>query len=95
MVCTLDHNFMGEAYNARDFEWRLRCTGLPRHLSLPFSQEVEKYLVNAGPAWTVTRLKSLKNDLVREAAGLEPLTWVRKKSPRPVVWYYRGAFPLF
>jgi hypothetical protein len=33
----------------------------------------------------VTRLKSLKNDLVREAAGLEPLTWVRKN--RLGQWY--------
>jgi len=64
---------------------RLQAIGLPKHLALPFTREVLKWQTNSGPAWTVARLKSIKNDLVRESAGLPPLTWVRKN--RSGGWY--------
>jgi hypothetical protein len=57
-----------------------RCTslGLPTYLAVEFCQEVDKWVENCGPAWTVVRLKGLKLDLLRQKAQLPPLTWVRK-----------------
>lgn len=66
-------------------EGRLLALGLPRYLTRPLAAEVVKYSECNGPAWTVSRLKSLKNDIVRIRAGLPPLTWVRKN--RKGGWY--------
>jgi hypothetical protein len=57
---------------------RLISLGLPTYLALPFWAEVEKWRENNGPAWTVDRLKQLKTDLIRQSAGLPPLSWIRK-----------------
>jgi len=78
-------NFSGGQFRTQDLMWRLVCVGLPNHLASQFSKEVEKYLVNSGPAWTVSRLKSIRNDYLRIRAGLPTLTWVRKN--RKGEWY--------
>jgi hypothetical protein len=70
--------FAGGAFSASDLIWRLTCIGLPTIYSVPFVKEVEKWLVNSGPEWTVQRLKSLRTDLIRDMGGLEPLTYVKK-----------------
>lgn len=57
---------------------RLKAIGLPTYIINDFIGDVRKWESNSGPAWTVGRLKSLKNDLIRDAAGLPPLTWVKK-----------------
>jgi hypothetical protein len=56
---------------------RLISLGLPKYLAIPFVGLVRRWEVNSGPAWTVDRLKSLKTDLIRQSAGLPPLTWVK------------------
>jgi hypothetical protein len=70
--------FMGGAFCASDLIWRLSCIGLPPIYGVPFVREVEKWLINAGPAWTVQRLKSLRTDLIRQMGRLDPLTYVKK-----------------
>lgn len=64
---------------------RFLAIGLPAYLAVDLAREVEKYVANSGPAWTVSRLKSIKLDIIRERAGLSCLTWVRKN--RSGRWY--------
>lgn len=61
-----------------DLKGRFIGYGLPATWAVMLQDEVLKWERNSGPAWTVARLKSLKNDIVREKAGLEPITWVAK-----------------
>jgi len=61
-----------------DLKGRFVGYGLPAQWALSLQSEVLKWEKNSGPAWTVARLKSLKNDIIREAAGLPPVTWVAK-----------------
>jgi hypothetical protein len=62
----------------RTLQGNFSALGLPFFISKPLSLEIEKWLINSGPRWTVERLKSLKLDLIRQKAGQAPLTWVKK-----------------
>lgn len=64
---------------------RCRCMGLKLSLAQLLEKEIQKYLINSGPAWTVRRLKSIRMDFIRIKAGLPPLSWVRKS--RSGNWY--------
>jgi len=61
-----------------DIRRRFIAYGLPAQPAREFEAEILKWEVNSGPVWTVNRLKSLKQDIIRLQAGMEPLTWVRK-----------------
>jgi len=61
-----------------DMSRRFKSLGLPAHAACSLEAEILKWEINSGPSWTVSRLKSLKQDFVRLQAGDEPLTWVRK-----------------
>lgn len=63
---------------ALDLRWRLQVIGLSSSIAEPMAQDIEKWNLNSGSEWTVSRLKSLKVDLFRIKAKMEPLTWVRK-----------------
>lgn len=69
----------------RAMEERFKALGLPIYLIRPLVAEINKWVTNSGPEWTVNRLKSLKTDLLRQKADLNPLTWVRKN--RRGFWY--------
>jgi len=62
----------------RTLQGNFSALGLPFFISKPLSLEIDKWLTNSGPRWTVERLKSLKLDLIRQKAGQTPLTWVKK-----------------
>jgi len=68
-----------------DLLGRFISYGLPAFAAVELQAEIIKWERNSGPAWTVGRLKSLKQDFVRLQADLEPLTWVRKN--REGGWY--------
>lgn len=61
-----------------DLAGRFSSYGLDRHTAVELQAEILKWLRNSGPEWTVKRLKSLKQDIVRIRGGLDPLTWVKK-----------------
>jgi len=57
------------------------CFGIPRHISVPFVRDFDKWVRNSGEEWTVSRIKSIKLDFIRHKAGLEMCsTWIRKNS---------------
>jgi hypothetical protein len=60
-----------------DMFGRFIAYGLPVSPAKALAEEISKWETNSGPVWTVNRLKSLKQDLIRLHAGMEPLTWVR------------------
>lgn len=64
---------------------RLVAYGLPKNLSQEFILEVDKWETNSGPRWTVNRLKSIKQDILRIRSGLTPLTWMKRN--RSGKWY--------
>jgi len=64
---------------------RVRCYGLPLSMAQDFACEISKWEENSGPEWTVSRLKSLKQDLIRIRTGGSPETWV--KTNRNGDWY--------
>ena len=52
---------------------------IPRSISKPFINLVEKWIRASGTEWTVNRLKSMKLDFVRLEAGLTPSSvWIGK-----------------
>lgn len=69
----------------RDLQRRFVCYGLPSSMAKELAGEVRKWEENSGPRWTVDRLKSLKQDLVRIRIGEAPHTWVKKN--RQGDWY--------
>jgi hypothetical protein len=64
---------------------RFKCYGLPASLARDLSNEIGNWEKNSGPKWTVNRLKSLKQDMIRIQIGEEPLTWV--KTNKSGVWF--------
>lgn len=63
----------------RDLASRGLATGVPRNIVIPFLSLFSKWTQCSGEEWTVTRLKALKLDLIRERAGLPPVsTWISK-----------------
>jgi len=64
---------------------RFQCYGLPFSMAVELAKEVLKWEENSGPKWTVDRLKSLKQDLIRIRIGESPVTWV--KTNRNGDWY--------
>ena len=60
-----------------DMFGRFKAYGLPVFAAKQLAEEIIKWEINSGPVWTVNRLKSLKQDMIRLHAGMEPLTWVR------------------
>jgi len=68
-----------------DILGRFKAYGLPAQPAKELQAEILKWEANSGPVWTVNRLKSLKQDVIRLHAGMEPLTWVRKN--RDGGWY--------
>lgn len=62
-------------------EHRLLVTGIPKHLVPQVVDIWCRWCTHNGPEWAVRRFKSLKVDLIRQQAGLAPLTqYVRKNS---------------
>jgi len=60
---------------------RLVAIGMPHYMINPLVDLTFKWVRSNGPEWTVSRLKSLKLDLIRRKAGLRSeLPWVRKNS---------------
>jgi hypothetical protein len=58
---------------------RLVAIGVPHYSINPLVDLVFKWVSSNGPEWTVSRIKSLKIDLIRRKAGLKSeLQWVRK-----------------
>jgi hypothetical protein len=64
---------------------RFKCYGLPLSMAKELAGEISKWEENSGPKWTVQRLKSLKQDLIRIQIGELPQTWVKKN--RSGNWY--------
>ena len=64
---------------------RCQCYGLPLSMAQLLAKEISKWEENSGPKWTVQRLKSLKQDLIRIRIGESPVTWVRTN--RNGDWY--------
>jgi hypothetical protein len=62
-----------------DLLFRCTCLPVPRNLYVPFINFVVKWVERSGEEWTIDRLKSIKLDLIRISAGLEPVSkWIRK-----------------
>jgi len=60
---------------------RLVAINLPHYMINPLVDLTFKWVRHNGPEWTVSRLKSLKIDLIRRKAKLQSeLQWVRKNS---------------
>jgi hypothetical protein len=57
---------------------RLLSLGLPGYLANAFLAVVNSWVSHSGLAWTCSRIKSIKTDLIRDRAGLPPLTYLRK-----------------
>ena len=64
---------------------RCHCYGIPLSMAQLLAKEISKWEDNSGPEWTVKRLKSLKQDLIRIRIGESPVTWV--KTNRNGDWY--------
>lgn len=64
---------------------RLLSLGLPGYLANAFLAVVNSWVSHSGLAWTCSRIKSIKTDLIRDRAGLPPLTYLRKN--RRGGWY--------
>lgn len=60
---------------------RVKASGVPSYIALPVMQLFITWAENSGTEWAVSRFKAIKNDFVRLASGLTPVsTWI--KSPR-------------
>jgi len=57
---------------------RLSVIGVPNHIILGLPKLVLKWVKCSGVEWTISRLKSLRVDIIRTRAGLEPLLPIRK-----------------
>jgi len=68
-----------------DLTRRFNCYGLPLPMAQELAAAVLKWEECSGPKWTVDRLKSLKQDMIRIHIGELPLTWV--KTNREGKWY--------
>jgi hypothetical protein len=59
---------------------RLRAVGIPHDVIQPILLDVENWSKKSGEEWTVSRLKSFKNDIIRIRAGMEPVSvWISRK----------------
>jgi len=67
--------------NPNDLYWRAFRLGIPREIVVPFIESVLRWEKDSGPEWTVARLKAVKNDFVRIAAG----------QPAVAVWITRNG----
>lgn len=69
--------------NPNDLYWRAFRLGIPREIAKPFVDLVILWVDKSGPEWTVGRLKAVKNDFVRAAAG-QPMVseWITRKGNR-------------
>lgn len=62
----------------RDLLFRALVLPVPRTISEPFITLVVKWAVCSGEEWTIDRLKSIKLDMIRMKAGLEPVSqWIK------------------
>lgn len=60
---------------------RLWVIGVPREILVPYIRDIEKWIECSGLEWTISRIKSIKLDLLRKKAGLDPTSsWIRKGS---------------
>lgn len=57
---------------------RLYVLGLPKPMIHPLVEMVSKWVACSGLEWTIGRCKSIKVDIVRMKAGLEPASRIRK-----------------
>ena len=57
---------------------RLSVIGVPTYTIKPLVELMVKWESCSGIEWTISRLKSLKVDLIRDQSGLGNLTWIRK-----------------
>lgn len=57
---------------------RFKVLNIPPSFSLPLARTIIKWKNKSGLEWTISRLKSLKVDLIRRKSNLPPLTWIRK-----------------
>jgi len=65
-------------HHQESIERRLFVIGMPSYTIKPFVAMLSKWEQHSGFIWVIKRLKSLKIDLIRRRAGLEPLTWIRR-----------------
>lgn len=65
---------MTKSQVSRSLCGRLSAIGIPNRIKLPILNEIEKWVTQSGPEWTVQRLKDLKVDLIRSWSGLEPVS---------------------
>lgn len=68
----------------RDLASRGLATGVPQNIVFDFVDLFLKWKECSGEEWTVSRLKTYKLDLIREHAGLPPVSqWIAKCSKKP------------
>jgi hypothetical protein len=52
---------------------------IPKRIATPFSKEIQRWFLLSGEQWTVDRIKAIKLDILREKAGLLPVsTWISR-----------------
>lgn len=63
---------------ARENWWRLNTLDIPRSTLKDMQMSVESWVKNSGVDWAISRLKSLKIDLIRHQADLPPLSFIAR-----------------
>lgn len=58
--------------------YRFKVLNVPPEFSVPLARTIIRWKNKSGLEWTISRLKSLKVDLIRRKSNLPPLTWIRK-----------------
>lgn len=61
-----------------DIIQRFKVLRVPSNFGSPLASQIIRWKKCSGLQWCISRLKSLKVDLIRRKAGLPPLTWIRK-----------------
>lgn len=79
---------------ARDQWWRLKVLNIPRCILGDMQVSVENWVRNSGVDWTISRLKSLKVDLLRHKVGLPPITYIAKNRQGKLKGWIGSLFSL-
>lgn len=83
-------NFVGQ--DQEKIRFRLSVLGIPRCYMNPYLGLIQHWENHNGVEWTISRLKSLKVDLLRRRAGLPSLTWIRKNRSGDISGPIGGLF---
>ena len=66
--------------NPNDLLWRATRIGVPREIAVPFIHLFCFWAEESGLEWTIKRVKAIKNDFVRDQAGLPMVSvWTSRK----------------